>query len=211
MGNRILMRQQTTPSPKASAPIPEAISDVVWKEPSIEDKFYFDAGKAAPVWVDSKGHSNVADELLNVDGFVAGVWHINASEFVFMKWVSEVPIAEYLNVLENADNAIQQISLAATRKVVLKRPRGMLVLKSILKKPASNGKDVLKRPAGNHLTRINDWKVAMILSENTTSAKTDRKNRHSRVWHKTRKMLQQENLNMAELNPIVAEIMSEFY
>ncbi len=174
--SRILMRMMSTPSPQKMNNNVEFDKAITFSEPLHDDKFVYDESEATLNWIAQTGTIREADQLLNDDGFLCGIWVLDAAKNVLMKYTSEVTILEY-EQLVTPSKYPKDITPSQAPK---KRPASAPPV-SILKK-----KTAMAKPTPSTIKGIIE---EMISEEKLTRFSTTRHCRGSRVYHNVESQL----------------------
>ena len=194
---RLLSRCDTTPSPK-----PKQKLDITIEDGDPTAQFFYDHATNTPVML-SGGQKRDADNIVDDEGFIAGMWMKSAGllEEVWIKWASEITFSGYCESMGP--------TVIATKKGGTK------------KRPAASTTS-LKRPssamATNTMTKadqefVDEWIDNMIRYENSVKAQElDRrvKNIHSRIYHKLAAQFVRQHIPLENiLSQSVAKCMSK--
>ena len=130
-GRQLLFR--TPSSPKSPAQICSPSKSVQWVDVPGGTRCYWDWAQMVGVWINSESEVLHCDQICEEDAFIVCVWDFGNYEY--MKWCSEVPLAEYLKALpadegEEGDGDHQRplrLRPSAAPKSVSKKPSGRVV------------------------------------------------------------------------------------
>ena len=90
---------------------------------------FFDFSKSQPEVINQQGDKRGADDVVDIDGFVGGIWSMKDGG-TFHKWKSELPISDYVEILTGAEmksnvsaNDVKQVKKKPSTREVDFTPR----------------------------------------------------------------------------------------
>ena len=96
---RMLVRHDTSPASVECPLSPMLLA------PTGRGSFYWDYGRNTGMWISTADVTKPADEVLEDDGFIVRIWHLQGCEIV--KWNLEIPITHFLQCQPNVEETKQ--------------------------------------------------------------------------------------------------------